>query len=428
MKPKPTQRPQAGLFLIISYLLWGSVALRWITELAEAHHPQIVLVGSMLLLYGLFLGLEPWITGNIPWRGHLYLAAQTLLAFGAIFFFYQLDFFAILLLPVGGQAVFLFPGSSGSSENSVRSVGAPLQGFPKTFFRRRTAAIWVSILMLLNVIGQINQFGWPAALTFILLYSAALVFVAAFSARTVQAEAARAQAETLLAELQQANHQLQELAGQAEELATAKERNRLARDLHNSVAQTLYGLTLQSEAASRQLAIGQTGRAAQYLQEIRQSTLQTLGEICLLIFELRPPILAEIGLSAALRARLEAVEARSGLQVETALEDVGRLPSAMEVGLYRIAQEALNNILKHAHAKCVHVTLHRRDNSLTLEVHDDGVGMPAELTDLPGRGGHGSHSGLGLQSMAERAELIGARLAISGQPGQGMSIKVEVPL
>jgi signal transduction histidine kinase len=277
--------------------------------------------------------------------------------------------------------------------------------------------------MFLNVIGQINQFGWPEALTFILLYSAALIFVAAFSARTIQAEEARARAESLLVELQQANQRLQELAGQAEELAIAKERNRLARDLHDSVAQTLYGLTLQSEAASRQLAAGKIDRVAEYLQEIRQSTLQTLGETRLLIFELRPPILEEIGLNAAIRARLEAVEARSGLKVEADLQDIGRLPSLTEVGLYRIAQEALNNILKHSQAKSVQVALYRRADFVTLEISDDGVGiadLPAEVNRFP-------RGGLGLKGMAERAEQIGGKLSLSGSPGQGVTIKIEVP-
>ena len=397
MNAKSIHRPQAGLFLIISYLLWASVSLRWMNELVEAQHPQTLLVGSMLLLYGLLLGLEPWLTAGIPWRSHLYLAVQTMLAFSAIYFYYQLDFFAILLLPVAGQAAFLFP--------------------------RRTAATWVAILMILNVIGQINQFGWPEALTFILLYSAALIFVTAFSARTIQAEEARIQAESLLVELQQANQRLQELAGQAEELASARERNRLARDLHDSVAQTLYGLTLQSEAASRQLAAGKTERVAEYLREIRQSTLQTLGETRLLIFELRPPILEEVGLSAALRTRLESVEARSGLKVKADLEDIGRLPPATEVGLYRIAQEALNNILKHAQAKSVQVGLHHQARSITLEIRDDGVG----LGDLPTRGATYPQGGLGLKSMAERADQIGGKLELTGSPGQGVKIKIEVP-
>jgi signal transduction histidine kinase len=397
MNAKPIPRPQAGLFLIISYLLWASVSLRWMNELVEAQHPQTVLVGGMLLLYGILLGLEPWLTGRVSWRSHLYLGVQTLLAFGAIYFYYQLDFFAILLLPVAGQAAFLFP--------------------------RRTAAAWVAILMVLNVIGQINQFGWPEALTFILLYSAALIFVTAFSARTIQAEQARARAESLLVELQQANHRLQELAGQAEELAIARERNRLACDLHDSVAQTLYGLTLQSEAASRQLAAGKTERVAEYLREIRQSTLQTLGETRLLIFELRPPILEEIGLSAALRARLDAVETRSGLMVKADLEDIGRLPPSTEVGLYRIAQEALNNILKHAQAKSVQVALHRQPGSIQLQICDDGVG----LDDLQAGDSPVSPGGLGLKGMAERAEQIGGKLELSGFSGQGVKIKIEVP-
>ncbi len=150
---------------------------------------------------------------------------------------------------------------------------------------------------MVTFIGQTIQFGWPAGLPFILLYAGGLVFVAAFSTLTLSAEDARQQSERLLLELQAAHQQLQEYAGQAEELAVAQERNRLARDLHDSVAQTLYGLTLQSEAASRKLTAGDLTAVEDYLLAMRQSAQQTLQETRLLIYELRPPILGKEGLA-----------------------------------------------------------------------------------------------------------------------------------
>lgn len=387
-------RPQARLFLIVSYALWAAVTIRWITEFREAQHPLTWLVTAILALFGVLVGLEPWITSGPAWRAHVYLALQTGLVLTAILFYFQLDFFALLFLPLCGQAMFLFP--------------------------RTTALTWVAILVLATFAGQIHQFGWPGGLSFIFLYTAGLFFVAAFSTLTIRAEDSRVESERLLAELQSAHQQLQEYTGQAEELAVAQERNRLARDLHDSVAQTLYGLTLQSEAASRQLLSGHVDTVMNYLSEIRQSAQETLQETRLLIFELQPPILEQQGLAPALRARLESVEGRSRLKIRLHLDDVGRLPTRIEVAVYRVAQEALNNIIKHAQATQVRVSLARDDSAISLEVADDGIGFDQEAAALKG--------GMGLSGMRERARQIDGNLRLMSEPGRGTRVQLEVPI
>lgn len=387
------QRPYAALFLPVSYLIWAAVAIRWITVFVEQAHPQIGLVTAALLLFGLLLGLEPLITRGSQLRAHLYLAFQVALIFLASLLHFELDFFALLYLPLCGQAVFLF--------------------------RRPTDLIWVGILVLVTIAGQIVQFGWPEALSFTVLYVAGLFFVAAFSVITQEADAARKRSEELLAQLQAANEQLLNYADQAEKLAIANERNRLARDLHDSVAQTLYGLTLQSETASRKLAAGQVEAAQAELRAMGDIAQETLQETRLLIFELRPPILEAEGLRAALRTRLEAVEARSGLAIQADLEAIDRLPAAVETGLYRIAQEALNNVMKHAQAGQLWVTLATKDGRLILEVRDDGLGFDVDTA--------ASGASLGLKSMAERAEQIGAKVTLDSAPGRGDGVLVELP-
>jgi signal transduction histidine kinase len=143
------------------------------------------------------------------------------------------------------------------------------------------------------------------------------------------------------------NARLHERARQA---AVLEERQRLARELHDSVTQALYGISLYAEAAGRPLTGGTTESAIANLQEIRDTAQEALGEMRLLLFELRPPVLQEHGLAAALRARLQAVEARTGVVAEFASEGDRRLALETEQELYRLAQEALNNVLKHAHA------------------------------------------------------------------------------
>ncbi|MCG3208216.1 MAG: hypothetical protein FOGNACKC_01818 [Anaerolineae bacterium] len=214
-----------------------------------------------------------------------------------------------------------------------------------------------------------------------------------------------------------------QLYEQAQQLAMAEERQRLARDLHDSVTQALYGVTLYAEAASRQLSAGEVDQATENLKDLRETAQEALREIRLLIFELRPPILEEQGLVAALGARLETVEGRSGLRTAFEFEEQlrqNRLPLDLETGLYRIAQEALNNILKHAHAHEVKVRLLALNRQIVLEIADDGQGF--DPTNGAGKGR------LGLHTMRERAALLGGELNINSQPGQGTRIKVEVNL
>jgi len=202
---------------------------------------------------------------------------------------------------------------------------------------------------------------------------------------------------------------------QAQQLAIVKERNRLARDLHDSVTQALYGISLYAEAATRQLGLGEAPTVADHLVEIRSTAQESLREMRLLIFELRPPMLRSEGLVAALQARLEAVEARVGIQTRLQVEGEGSLSPQVEEGLYRIGQEALNNALKHSRASSVVVRLCRGPRSVVLEVVDDGVGFqPA------------APRGFGLRGMEERAARLRGTLTVDSAPGRGTRVRVEV--
>ncbi len=208
------------------------------------------------------------------------------------------------------------------------------------------------------------------------------------------------------------------LSQQVEHLAVMEERQRLARELHDSVTQALYSVTLYSEAAVRLLTAGNSSAAVDYLRDLRDTAQQALREMRLLIFELRPPILEQEGLVAALQARLDAVESRAGLQTELRVVGEEQLPYAVAEALYRIAQEALNNVLKHAHAQRVTVHLHCTDPLCWLEVCDDGKGFdPTTMLE---------HDGWGLRGMQERAQRIGGELTIESVPNQGTTIRATV--
>ena len=210
------------------------------------------------------------------------------------------------------------------------------------------------------------------------------------------------------------------LQQQAEQLAVLGERQRLARELHDSVTQSLYSVILYANAAALALAAGKTDVTAGYLQELQETAQDGMRDMRLLIFQLHPPVLETEGLVAALQARLAAVENRAGLQTEFRIEGERRVPIAIESELYWIAQEALNNVRKHASAKHVLVRVHFDDASVCLEVRDDGVGFDPQAVPAEGRGG--------LRTIAERCERLGGRLTHESSLGVGTRVMVEVTL
>jgi len=219
----------------------------------------------------------------------------------------------------------------------------------------------------------------------------------------------------LIAELRLLRGETEERARQ---VAVLEERQRLSRELHDSVTQSLYGISLYAEAAARALTDGEHEPVATNLHEIRDTTQEALGEMRLLLFDLRPPLLQEHGLAAALRARLQAVETRAGLLTQFDCHGKERLPPGDEQELYRVAQEALNNVLKHAHAGRVSVQLALANGQATLAIADDGVGFEPSFS---------AADGFGLRGMRERADRLGGTLRIESSPGSGTRIQVEVP-
>jgi PAS domain S-box-containing protein len=208
------------------------------------------------------------------------------------------------------------------------------------------------------------------------------------------------------------------LYARAREAATLEERARLARELHDSVTQSLYSIALFAEAARRLAMAGELETVQEHLGELGEAARQALKEMRLLVYELRQPALARAGLVGALRERLETVERRAGVEVEFSVEGEGKPSPEVEEGLYRIAQEALNNALKHAHADSVRVRLRLAADSVELEIRDDGRGFdPAEST-----------GGLGIPGMRERARALGGEFGISSAPGEGTAVRVRIPL
>lgn len=211
-------------------------------------------------------------------------------------------------------------------------------------------------------------------------------------------------------ELNLVNERLRETAARN---AVTAERTRLARDLHDAVTQTLFSTTLIADVLPDLWEMN-PAEGKRRLEELRQLTRGALAEMRTLLVELRPNAQVEVPLPTLLRQLTEAMIGRGRIDIQLSAEGDCKPPPDVQVGLYRIAQEALNNVVKHARARQAVVTL-RQGETIRLTIADDGAGFdPGTVT--------ADH--LGLKIMRERAEAIGARFSLSSEPGEGTQISV----
>jgi signal transduction histidine kinase len=200
---------------------------------------------------------------------------------------------------------------------------------------------------------------------------------------------------------------------QAQEL----ERRRLARELHDETGQALTSILLGLKPLEEALA-DHPARAA--LVELREHVVSALQNVRRLAVELRPAVLDDFGLVPALERLIDAFGEQSDVRVDfhSALGDT-RLPSDVETALYRVVQESLTNIVKHANARHISISLARRESSVAAVIEDDGAGFDQRLV---------REDGVGLLGMRERLALLDGRLEIESRPGAGTTVVAEVPL
>ena len=386
-------RRRARPYYLIGFPFWVAAAIRAGSDTSGFDGSSARLGAGLLLAFAALLLSEHFVSSFLRWYPRPYFVLQTGLVLGLMFLLPDLDYFALLFVPLSAQAMLVCSWPVGYG--------------------------WIAGFTVAMAAGLLATQDLATGASLVVLYAGAFLFVASYATVTQQAEAAREESQTLLADLREAYRRLEAYAARVQALTVVEERNRLARDLHDSVTQALYGLTLSAEAAARQLAAGDADAAEGQLREVRETAQQALQEMRLLIFELRPPVLEAQGLASALQARLAAVEERAGLATALAVVGDGRLPENVEAELDRVAQEALNNALKHARAHRIEVRLRQGERDVALEIADDGVGFDA--------GAAGPRGGLGLRGMAERAARLGGRLAVESRPGAGTRVTVEVP-
>jgi two-component system, NarL family, sensor histidine kinase UhpB len=221
----------------------------------------------------------------------------------------------------------------------------------------------------------------------------------------------------MLASQGQAEHELRRLSQELLE-AQEEERKRVARELHDEAAQALTSLLVRLRLLER---AEDPNEARLQVQELRKLTMQALEEVRRVALELRPTILDDLGLGAAMAWQVDEFNTRHQGEAKLQVSSVdGRLPPDVELVLYRVTQEALTNVARHAQAGHVTITLAREQNRVVLGICDDGVGFdPAAI--------HAGESGLGLSGMRERLALVGGELTIDSAPGQGTRLTAWAP-
>jgi signal transduction histidine kinase len=206
---------------------------------------------------------------------------------------------------------------------------------------------------------------------------------------------------------------------QTREYAVIEERNRLARELHDSVTQSLFSVTLLAQAALT-LWDRDPDRARERMERATELASGALAEMRALIFELRPTALKEEGLVQALRKHLAALRSRHGLEATLQVEgSERRVPTTVEEAAFRIVQETLNNVVKHAQAGHVEVTIAYEGDALRTVTVDDGVGFA---------GASARRGGMGMASMRERAEAVGGAVTVTSKPGRGTRVVARLPV
>jgi signal transduction histidine kinase len=386
------------IFTMAVYLILASVIIR---ALVMFGGQQRLLALALLVVYGVLLIVYQqrgsWFAADRR-RAVIYLGAQSLLVIGLILIPPHFDYFPLLFIPVSIHA----------GELLGRRYGFWwITGFVLIM-------LWQYVIMIMFV-PQVYAIDASTGVAMTILFGAMCFLVGQIVCIRRQAEQARLDNQRLLADLQVTHRRLQDHAAQLEELAVVQERSRLARELHDSVTQTVFSMTLAVQTA-QVLIVKDVSRVAAQLDRVVELARNASREIQTIVKQLRSASIAEQGLAAALQAYLAEREARDGLIAHLEVRGEAQWPEHVTIGLYRIVQEAVNNVVKHAGTREVSVKL----SADGVEVIDHGAGFV--VSDIAPQRGH-----MGLASMAERAREFGWTLSIDSQPGQGTCVKVSAP-
>ena len=389
---------------LVIYLLYAVVISR--TFLILGDDPQLGRIVLLLAVFGVLLVLSNWLYTASAAMQSAYLILQ---AFVFVLLIrpgnFKQDFFAYLLLTLSLQAVL--------------------------FFGRRRGYLWVGAFVVLAAVQVLLSWQWQlSGVALVILLTAGLFFIASYAHLVRTAEIARRNNLDLYAQLKDSYQRLLAAASRAEAYAVLQERSRMARELHDSATQTIFGMNLAVQAA-RLLAVKNSDKMIEQLDRLVELAQCAIGEIQALTSQLRstavegaipgavdtPVSGAAGGLTAAMRRLTTERSLRDGLEIQLNLMGERALAAPVAAGLYRIVQEALTNVARHAGDPWVSISLDLEAEPACLEIRDQGCGY--DLGQLHLQGSH-----FGVLGMHQRAREINWSLHVESQPGAGTRVRV----
>lgn len=388
---EPDERP---FFFFLTFVLVG-LYIWSIINVETLHQPPIFIFFTALML--IHLGLH-WslvlILSRPAWWDSSYLVLQGILAF--------------IIIYLGGNIGVLFG-------LYMALIGESIGVFRKDRLRLAISLAYYILLSLASyylTMGPGNVFGWAL---FVLPMSLFVIIYVVLYSR--QGEA-RERAQALAAELETANRHLSEYAARVEDLTIANERQRMARELHDTLSQGLAGLILQLEAVDARLTHDQPERAQEIVRDAMERARATLADARRAIGDLREPT-DFISLDDAIRREADRFTQATSILCEIQFQPEAAIPDSLYEPILRIVIEALTNIERHAQATKAELNLSTNRDELCVEVWDNGVGFDTSKTDA----GH-----YGLLGMRERARLAGGRLEVQSEAEKGTRLTLHLPI
>lgn len=347
---------------------------------------------TFLMTAHILLHLAAYIIIQTPARTALYIAGQGIIAFAVVELAGNIGMIYALYMALIGE--------------SIGILGLTRWGALATLY-----------FLALSLVNFIHFTGPETALFWVAGTIPTVIFVGLYVSLYQRQMEARQKAQTLASELAAANRQLSEYATRVEDLTIAAERERMARELHDTLSQGLAGLILQLEAADAQLGRQNSEKARQIIAQAMQKAREALAEARRVISDLRENDLGELGDS--LRREVDRFQAATGLPCAFHAEQTPHLPDTVKETILRTVSEALTNIARHAQASEAAVTLTVKEQTLTISIHDNGIGFDPQ--NIPS--GH-----YGLLGIRERIRLISGQLTLNSAPGKGTILTFHVPI
>jgi signal transduction histidine kinase len=390
---------------VLYYIAYASVVIRLgIQAATQGFLPwvQFALLAAFLLLSL----LQPAVHRRLPALLQPLLALAAAIAMGLLFTRPRFDYFALLFVALSLSVT--------------------------RYLKLEASPYWLGGLCAALSAGLLANFGLAEGLSYIPTYIAGVLLIGLYGRANRKAEEARARSEELAGRLQEANRRLKVYAERAEEVAAAQERSRLARELHDAVTQTVFSMNLTAEGA-RLACEADPRKVPAMLDRLQELGRDALSEMRALVDELRPRSVAELGLVGSLRKHLAMRRRRDGLVARLQVSGEERGGEAVQEALFRTAQEALNNVLRHSGVKEADVQLRYGEREVLLRVRDPGRGfapasVPAAGNSAARAPADAGRESFGLINMRERVEALGGSFRLVSAPGAGTTVEARVPL